>query len=126
MIRRAIDRGVSKDSLARAFNVNLNAINRRTNLLEGICPETIKLLPDHQFNPDVTRILCNMKAALQVEAVDLMIASNAIAVAHANALLNAIPPEQRSDVKPLPKEKKTAPIEQIVKLEKEISQIQKS
>ena len=37
MIRRAIDRGVSKDRLARAFNVNLNAINRRINLLEGIC-----------------------------------------------------------------------------------------
>jgi hypothetical protein len=27
MIRRAIDRGVSKESLARAFNVNLSSIN---------------------------------------------------------------------------------------------------
>jgi hypothetical protein len=42
MIRRAIDRGVSKERLARAFNVNLSAINRRINLLEGICPEAIK------------------------------------------------------------------------------------
>ena len=41
MIRRAIDRGVSKERLARAFNVNLSSINRRINLLEGICPEAI-------------------------------------------------------------------------------------
>ena len=36
MIRRAIDRGVSKERLARAFGVNLSSINRRINLLEGI------------------------------------------------------------------------------------------
>ncbi len=54
MIRRAIDRGVSKERLARAFNVNLSSINRRINLLEGICPEAITLLQDKQFTPDVS------------------------------------------------------------------------
>ena len=44
MIRRAIDRGVSKERLARAFNVNLSSINRRINLLSGICPEANALL----------------------------------------------------------------------------------
>ena len=126
MIRRAIDRGVSKERLARAFNVNLSSINRRINLLEGICPEAIELLQDKQFTPDVTRILRNMKAARQVEAVELMIASNTITVAHAEALLKATPPEQRTDVKPAEREKKTAPIEQIEKLEKEMSQVQES
>lgn len=124
MIRRAIDRGVSKERLARAFNVNLSSINRRINLLEGICPEAIELLQDKQFTPDVTRILRNMKAARQVEAVELMIASNTITVAHAEALLKATPPEQRTDVKPAEREKKTAPIEQIEKLEKEMNQVQ--
>jgi ParB-like chromosome segregation protein Spo0J len=119
MIRRAIDRGVSKERLARAFNVNLSSINQRINLLEGICPEAITLLQDKQFTPDVTRILRNMKAARQVEAVELMIASNTITVAHAEALLKATPPEQRTDVKPAEREKKTAPIEQIEKLEKD-------
>jgi hypothetical protein len=65
-----------------------------------------------------------MKAARQVEAVELMIASNTITVAHAEALLKATPPEQRTDVKPAEREKKTAPIEQIEKLEKEMSQVQ--
>ncbi len=124
MIRRAIDRGVSKERLARAFNVNLSAINRRINLLEGICPEAIKLLQDHQFTPDVTRVLRNMKAARQVEAVELMVASSTITVAHAEALLKATPPEQRTDVRPLQAERRAAPIEQIEKLEREMSQVQ--
>ena len=78
MLRRAIDRGVSRERLARAFNVNLSSINRRINLLEGICPEAINLLQDKQFTPDVTRILRNMKSARQVEAVELMVSSNTI------------------------------------------------
>jgi hypothetical protein len=41
-----------------------------------------------------------MKAARQVKAVDLMIASNTITVAHTEALLKATPPEQRADVRP--------------------------
>ncbi len=125
MLRRAIDRGVSRERLARAFNVNLSSINRRINLLEGSCPEAIDLLQDKQFTPDVTRILRNMKAARQVEAVELMVASNTITVAHAEALLKATPPEQRADLKPAEKVK-TAPMEQLVKLEKEMSQVQSS
>ena len=124
MIRRTIDRGVSKERLARAFNVNLSSINRRINLLEGICPEAIALLQDKQFTPDMTRVLRNMKAARQVEAVELMIASNTITVAHAEALLKATPHEQRTDLPAPERDKKTPPIEQIVKLEKEMSQVQ--
>jgi ParB-like chromosome segregation protein Spo0J len=124
MIRRAIDRGVSKERLARAFGVNLSSINRRINLLEGICPDAIARLQDKQFTPDVTRVLRNMKAARQVEAVELMVASNTITVAHADALLKATPPEQRTDFKPTERDKQLAPIEQIVKLEKEMNQVQ--
>ena len=124
MIRRAIDRGVSKDRLARAFNVNLTSINRRINLLSGICPEAIDLLQDKQFTPDVTRVLRNMKAARQVEALELMIASNNITVVHAEALLKATPPEQRTDTPAPDRERRSAPLEQIVKLEKEMSQVQ--
>lgn len=93
-------------------------------MLEGICPQAITLLQGKQFTPDVTLILCNMKAARQVEAVELMIASNTITVAHAETLLKATPPEQRADVKPAEPENKIAPIEQIEKLEREMNQVQ--
>lgn len=89
-----------------------------------ICPEAIALLQDHQFTPDVTRILRNMKAARQVEAVELMVTSNTITVAHVEALLKATPPEQRADVPPPERDSKTAPMEQLVKLEKEMSQVE--
>ncbi len=82
------------------------------------------MLQDNQFTPDVTRILRNTKRAREVEAIELIIACNTIAVAHAAALLKAAPPEKRTDVKSAEREKKTAPIEQIEKLEKEISQVQ--
>ncbi len=113
MIRRTVHRCVSKECLVRSFNVKLSSTNRRISLLEGICPEAIELLQDKHFTPDGTRIPRNMNAACQVEAVALMIASNTIGVAHAEALLKATPPEQRADLKPGEREKKTAPIEQI-------------
>ncbi len=98
--------------------------NLQVQLLEGICPEAIARLQDKQFTPDVTRVLRNMKAARQVEAVELMVARNTITVAHADALLKATPPEQRTDFKPTERDRQLAPIEQIVKLEKEMSQVQ--
>ena len=61
----------------------------------------------------------------RLEAVELMMTSNTITVAHAEALLKATPPEQRTDVKSADKEK-SAPLEQIEKLEKEMSQVQES
>jgi len=125
MLRRAIDKGVSRERLARAFNVNLSTINRRINLLHGICPKAVELLQDHQFTPDVTRLLRKMKSARQIEAVELMIAASSITAAHADALLKATPPEQRSDViPPKPEEPNGDPLEQIVRLEKEMNQVQ--
>lgn len=125
MLRRAIDKGVSKERLARAFSVNLSTINSRVNLLHGICPKAVELLQDHQFTPDVTRHLRKMKAARQIEAVELMIAANSITSAHADALLKATPPEQRSDYTPAkPEEPKGNPLEQIVRLEREMNQVQ--
>ena len=125
MLRRAIDKGVAKDRLARAFNVNLSTINSRINLLHGICPKAVELLQDHQFAPDVTRHLRKMKAARQIEAVELMIAANSITASHADALLKATPSEQRSDTPaPKPDQPKADPLEQIVRLEREMSQVQ--
>lgn len=127
MLRRAIDKGVSKERLARAFSVNLSTINSRINLLHGICPKAVELLQDHQFTPDVTRHLRKMKAARQVEAVELMIAANTITAAHADALLKATPPEQRVDyAPPKPDEPQGDPLQQIVKLEREMSQVQET
>ena len=49
-----------------------------------------------------------------------------ITMAHVEALLTANPPEQRADVPPSARDNTTAPMEQLVKLEKEMSQVQES
>ncbi|WP_262694134.1 plasmid partitioning protein RepB C-terminal domain-containing protein [Kordiimonas aquimaris] len=124
MIRRAIDRGVSKERLAKAFDVNLSSINRCVSLLEGICPKAVELLKDRQFTPGLSRFLRKMKAARQVEAVELMIAGNSFTEAHASALLKATKPEQRSDYMAKKPKKEQVPLERIVKLEKEMDKVQ--
>tara|TARA_R110002012_G_scaffold23876_7_gene80545 strand:- start:2220 stop:2621 length:402 start_codon:yes stop_codon:yes gene_type:complete len=83
------------------------------------------LLNDHQFTPDVMRHLRKMKAARQIEAVELMIAANSLAAAHADALFKATLHEQRTDyIPPKPKELKGDPLKQIIRLEREMSNVQ--
>ena len=86
---------MSKERLVRALNVILSTIIRRINLLESICPESITLLQDKQFTADVNLILRNIKTGRQMLAVELMIASNTITVAKAEALSKATPHKQR-------------------------------
>ena len=92
MLQCAIDKRVSKERLAKAFNSNLSTITSRINLLHWIRLKALELLQDHQFTSDVTRHLRNMKVARQIEAAELMIAANTITAAHADALLKATPP----------------------------------
>ncbi len=124
MIRRAINRGVSKERLVRAFGVNLSAINRRIHLLEGIRPDAITWLLGTQFTPDVPRVLRNIKAVWQVEVVELMVANNTITAEHVDTLIKITPPERRIDFRSAERDKQLAPIEKIVKLDKEMSQVQ--
>ena len=96
MLRCAIDKRVSKERLAKAFNSNLSTINSHINLLHEICPKAVDLLQDQQFRPYMTRHLRKMQAR-QIEAVELMIAANTITAAQADALLKVRPSEQRTD-----------------------------
>jgi len=124
MLRRAIDRGVSKERLARAFNLDITSIDKRMNLLDGVTPGAVVLLRDQQFNPEVARVLRKMRPERQVEAVELMISANAINITYAEALLNATPPEQRVDNHRPPKVKPAVTPEQMNRLEREMSKVQ--
>lgn len=46
MIRRAVERGVSPERLAKALSVDISHITKKINLLEGICPEAVELFKD--------------------------------------------------------------------------------
>ena len=122
MLRRAIDKGVSKERLALAFNLDISSIDKRINLLEGVTAGAVILLRDQQFNPEVARVLRKMRPERQVEVVELMISASAINVTYAEALLNATPPQQLAD-RP-PKIKPAVTPEQLAKLEREMDKVQ--
>jgi hypothetical protein len=93
MIRRAIERGVSKERLAKALSIDMTHISKKINLLDGIAPEVSELLKDRQFSPDISRIIRKMKPTRQIECVELMLSANNVTVPYAEALLVATPSE---------------------------------
>lgn len=122
MVRRAIQRGVTPERLAKALSVDPRTIERKANLLDGICPEAAELLKDHQFPTDISRVLRKMKPTRQVECVELMVSANTITIAYAEAMLVATPAEMLVEGR---RPAKTAGLsqEQIAKMEREMSNL---
>lgn len=46
MIRRAIERGVPEEKIARALDVNPQTVRRKFRMLNGICDEAVAILKD--------------------------------------------------------------------------------
>lgn len=123
MIRRAIQRGVPPERLAKALSVDPRTIERKAALLEGICPEAAELLKEHQFPTDISRVLRKMKPTRQVECVELMVAANTITIAYAEAMLVATPATMLVDGKK-PAKLTGLSSEQMAKMEREMSNLQ--
>lgn len=123
MIRRAIERGVTPERLAKALSVDPRTIERKAALLEGICPEAAELLKDHQFPTDLSRVLRKMKPTRQLECVELMISANTITINYAEALLVATPSAMLVEGKK-PKKLTGLSAEQMAKMEREMSNLQ--
>jgi len=123
MIRRAIERGVSKERLARALSVDLRHMEKKLTLLDGICPEAADLLKDRQFPVDISRVIRKMKPTRQVECVELMVAADNVTVAYAEALLVATPAELLVDGEK-PKKLRGVTQDQMLKMEREMANLQ--
>lgn len=124
MIRRAIDRGVSPDRLAKALNVDISHVNKKAKLLDGICAESQELLKDRLFCVEVSRFLRQMKPTRQVECVELMLAANNLTASYAEAMLIATPPDQLVEGKKTPKASTGVTQEQMAKMEREMASVQ--
>jgi hypothetical protein len=123
MIKRAIERGVSKERLAKALSINLDSMMRKATLLDGICSEASDLLQDRQFSSDLARVLRKMKTTRQVECVELMVAANNVTVSYAEALLVATPSEMLVDGKK-PQKLQGVTQEQMFRMEREMANLQ--
>ncbi len=123
MIRRAIDRGVSPERLARALNLDVSQIRKRSQLLDGICPEARGLLEDRQFSTELSRVIRKMKPTRQVECLELMVSANNLSVPYAEALLAATSVELLVDGKK-PRKLSGVTKEQMARMEREMGSLQ--
>ncbi len=123
MIRRALERGVSPERLAKALNIDVSHVRKKMNLLDGICPEACALLEDRQFSAELSRVIRKMKPTRQVECVELLVSANTMTVSYAEALLAATPPEMLVAGK---KPGRLAGVskEQMARMEREMSSLQ--
>ena len=123
MLRRAVERGVSAQRLAVALDIDVNTINKKMTLLDGLCTEVVDLLKDQTFSAEVARVLRKMKPTRQVECVELMISANTITVSYAEAMLMATPSALLVDEKKVTKQAGVTQ-EQMAKMEREMGNLQ--
>lgn len=85
MLRRAVERGVAPERLAKALNVDISLIHKKVSLLDGICPEAVEMLKDQHFAASLGSVLRKLKPTRQVECVELMLTTNSMTDAYAEA-----------------------------------------
>lgn len=118
MIKKAIERGVSEERIARALNIEVHTLKGKTQLLIGICPEVVDLLKEKHVSVHCFTVLKKMNAIRQIEAAELMIAMNNYSTGYAKSLLVATPQSQLVD-SGKPKKVKGLSDEQIALMERE-------
>lgn len=91
MILNAIERGVPEERLARALNVNVNAIRVKKRLLDGICAEVVTLLQDRHVPINTFKELKRLRPMRQISVTETMIALNRFSVSCARSLVASSP-----------------------------------
>ena len=123
MIRRAVERGVTAERLAKSLNIDIEHVTKKIKLLDGICAEAIGLLKDRTFSASLSPILRKLKPTRQIECVELMIASNNLTVPYAQALLAATPTNMLIR-ETIAKKIKGVSAEQMIKMEHEMANLE--
>lgn len=122
MIRRAIERGLSPERLAKALSLNVRLVKDKMTLLDGVCPEVVEILKDREFSAETSKILRRMKPTRQIECAELMISANNLTVNYTRALLAATSREMLVSPKGTSRSQ-AATQDQITKLERETANL---
>ena len=125
MIRRAIERGVPEEKIAKALDVNPESIRRKVRMLNGICDETVAILKDKPCPMAVFEILRKMNPLRQIEAAELLVNANNYSVAYASAILAGTPQAQLADGSK-PKNIKGITPEAVARMESELARLQEA
>jgi ParB-like chromosome segregation protein Spo0J len=118
MLLKALESGVSEERMAKALSLDVAAIRKKRDLLEGICGEAVALLRDRTIRPGAIRELRRATPMRQIEMAELMVASRNFTVAYAESLIAATPQKQLVD-QASPKVVKGLTPEDISRIERE-------
>lgn len=94
MIVKTLERGVSEERIASTLNVDVPTIRKKRDLLEGICPEAVRLLKDRPIRAASIRELKKVRPMRQIEIAELLVASNNFSSVYCRCLLAATPADQ--------------------------------
>ncbi|MDF2637862.1 MAG: RepB-like nuclease [Novosphingobium lindaniclasticum] len=122
MVVNVMERGVASETLAASLGLNPLTIQRRSRLMNGICPEAAELLRDAPCPMAVFDTLRQMKPLRQIEAAEIMTGQANYTAVFARTIFMATPPEQL--VPPRSKVPKKAAVEQMARLERELVGLQ--
>jgi hypothetical protein len=125
MIAKAIERNVPGEKIAKALNINIRRLERKANLIDGICEEAVGLLKDKICPMAVFDVLRKMNPIRQIEAAELLINANNYSVSYAAAILAGTPQAQLIDPA-IPKRMKGMTAEALARMEGELSRLQQS
>lgn len=94
MILKAIKSGVPENRIAKTLNLDVGAIIRKRDLLDGICPEAVMLLKEKSAAAETIREMKKVKPIRQIEMAELMRSANNFSAAYAKCLFAATPAAQ--------------------------------
>ena len=97
MIMKALENGVSEERITTTLNVDVAAIRKRRDLLDGICPEAVELLRERRVTGWALREIRKAVPMRQIEMAELMIASANFSASYAKCLVAATPRERLID-----------------------------
>lgn len=123
MIRKALERGVSEERLAAALNIDIGAVRKKRNLLDGVCSEAVDLLKDTRISTAALAQIKRVKPSRQIEMIELMMAMRTFSVSYARCMYLATPADQRiSNDAPAGNDEAISP-EESVRLNREMNQL---
>jgi len=93
MILKALANGVTEERIAEALDVDVAAIRKKRDLLDGMCEEAVELLKDKRVTADGFMYLRKMKPVRQIYAAEMMIASNNYSTRFVRGLLAVTKPD---------------------------------
>jgi hypothetical protein len=123
MIAKAIERGVPEAAIARVLDINVNTVQRKVRLLNGICSEAEELLKDKPCPMAVFELIKRMVPLRQIEAAEFMVAANNYTVNYATAILAGTPQDQLVEGDK-PKRLKGMTPEAMGRMERELARLQ--